>query len=129
MIRVRQHGRDGELYDIQQFLPLLEAELHILSWKISVDWCSGGNCLVIEKSAAAPWSGTHQEFKDLYREIFQTIDGNFEVVAAEGQLNLLAFDSSYWEIESSIPNIEEAFAKQFGPYVGAFSEIDNANND
>ena len=121
MICIRQHGDGQQLFDIEQFLPVLEENVDIVRWDIQVDWCSGDNCLLVEKSANAPWGGTHEEFKDLYKGILQTIDGEFRIVATQGNIHMLAVDSSYWEIDSSIPGLECIFMSLFGPYVSPFA--------
>ena len=122
MVKIRQHGENKQLFDIASFIPFLEERINILQWKISIDWCTGENSLEIEKSAETPWIGSHLEFKKIYGNIFQTIDGEFQITASEGKVKMLAFDSSYWEIESDIPELESIFLSTFGEYVGYIAQ-------
>ena len=116
MKTIRQHGESSELFDINQFLPILERNLEIEEWEIRVEWCSGKRSSEIEKSANSPIVLVHEKFKEMYEGIFQTIDGEFKVYAKEGSVILLAFDSSYWQVRSNVPGVEDEFEKTFGLY-------------
>lgn len=121
MIRIRQHGIEKELNDIISFIPFIEELAMPREWKISVDWCSGERSDEIEKSHKEPWCGSHNSFCKYYKDIYQTIDGNFIVKTDKGVISLIAVDSSYWEIQSDIPGIEEAFENQYGKYESPFN--------
>jgi hypothetical protein len=116
MIQIRQHSEGKQLYDMSVFIPFLEKRIHIKQWEIAIEWCSGDNSSEIEKSADVPWFGNHEEFKEFYKGIFQTIDGEFFIVANEGRVRMLAVDSSFWEIESDIQGLESDFITAYGQY-------------
>jgi hypothetical protein len=116
MKRIPQHGDGNSLYDITAFIPFLERRLSMLEWQYSVQWCSGEGASEIEKSANQPVLASHKEFCVLYKGIYQTIDGEFVVHSNEGVVRLLAVDSSFWEVKSDIPGIEDEFENEFGLY-------------
>lgn len=116
MKRIRQHAENSQLNDIAAFITFLESKLDIISWDYSVDWCSGENASTIEASSPYPSHVSHKEFCHLYKSIFQTIDGEFKIQTSKGYVRLLAVDSSFWEIESDIHGIEEAFEKKYGKF-------------
>jgi len=120
MIRIPQHRSDMSLNDIRRFIPFIEALSDPLEWEISVEWCSGDGAYEIERSAETPWRGNHAQFVEIYKGIFQTIDGQFSVQTDKGGISLIAVDSSYWDIQSDNDSLEDAFEKEYGRYISPF---------
>jgi len=99
MVRINQHGRAGELFDVNRFLLDLDRFLQFERWEIRVEQCLGAESSHIEQASSSGLSLSDAAFRDLYRGIYQTIDGQFLGFAAGKQLfELRAVDSSYWEI-------------------------------
>lgn len=117
MKRIRQHAENSQLNDIASFIPFLESKLDIIGWDYSVDWCSGESASTIEETSKAPRHVSHKEFCNQYKGIFQTIDGEFKIQTSKGNIKLLAVDSSFWEVESDIDGIEEAFENEHGKFI------------
>jgi hypothetical protein len=69
-------------------------------WKIRIAWCSGEGAEEIEQLSANTCLLSDGEFRQIYRGIFQTIDGVFTLHTSGSQVaQLKAVDSTYWEIE------------------------------
>lgn len=119
MIGIPQHGENREFYDIRTFLPVLEKLLVIRKCTYAVDQCTGDGALEIEKSASMPVTVDFQDFKEVYKGVYQTIDGEFTFFADGGTVKIAVFDSSFWEIESNIPGVEEEFSRAFITYEDA----------
>ena len=113
---IRQHGEKSELFDINRFIPVLEEMLEIEAWKLNVGRCSGEGAAELEESALTFIELPHSVFKDKYKNIFQTIDGEFTIQAKEGFVTLKAVDSTFWEVDSQIPGVKYEFVKLFGLY-------------
>lgn len=116
MIQIPQHGAAGELFDMKTFIPWLEGRLSIETWEFSVQECVGDGFAEIEESSNSPWSGTHEQFKQRYQGIGQTIDGVFEAYSSGGVLKLEVVDSSFWIVDGDFPEIEKEFSRTFGSY-------------
>lgn len=120
MIQIRQHGDNGELFDIKDFL--LDIDLYFLidTWVVCIEWCQGLGSKEIERISKNGLAYTDQEFRCIYKDIFQTIDGHFEL-KSDGKtvVELLAFDSSYWEISSENDLFISHMLKKYGEYGGA----------
>jgi hypothetical protein len=102
MVIVRQHGSNGELFDISTFLADIDNFFQPDTWRVTVDDCMGNRALEIQQLTSAGLSIPDGEFRSLYGGIFQTIDGHF-VGLAGGQpvFELVAVDSSFWEVTGS----------------------------
>ncbi len=120
MIVIPQHNKDKTLNDINDFIPFLTKRINIIEWKISVEWCTGENAELIMESQESPIALSHSQFCELYNGIYQTVDGFFEIVANEGKLQISAIDSSFWEISSNIPELENDFKFEYGEYINPF---------
>ena len=117
MVRIRQHGDNGELYDLNEFLKDLAVLSPMDEWHVSVDECLGDGAAEVE---ALGTSGTKSIPNDtlctLYRNIYQTIDGEFIGFRSGIEIfRFLAVDSSYWEITGS-PDVEATFVRRYGLY-------------
>src|SRR3989344_5027562 len=77
MIKIRQHGHNQELFDMNLFKGDIEKFYAIEEWEIQIDWCSGERAQEIEKMSAQPVRIQNSEFWRLYAGIYQTIDGSF----------------------------------------------------
>ncbi len=77
MVRVRQHGEAGQLFDISAFLADVDRFFRPDSWQFSVESCLRSNALSIEETSYSGLSLSDVEFRSLYRGIYQTIDGRF----------------------------------------------------
>ena len=102
MVIIRQHGSNGELFDISAFLADIDGFFQPDAWHITIDECTGDRALEIEQLTAAGLSMSDADFRSLYRGIGQTIDGRF-VGSARGErlFELMAVDSSFWEVSGS----------------------------
>ncbi|MGJ7498625.1 hypothetical protein ACSFA8_26710 [Variovorax sp. RT4R15] len=116
MVRVRQHGEAGQLFDISSFLDDVDRFFRPDQWQISVERCLGLNALSIEEASFSGLSLSDAEFRTLYRGIYQTIDGQFSGFG-QGQslFELLAVDSSYWEVTGP-PEFEAHFLATYGAW-------------
>jgi hypothetical protein len=100
MVQIRQHGSKGELFDIQRFLADVDQFIKPDSWDIAIDWCQGPDAIEIQSKTEGGLRLGDADFRALYKGIFRTIDGRFQLFS-DGALvaPLEAIDSSYWEIE------------------------------
>jgi hypothetical protein len=116
MVTIRQHGTNGELFDISSFLADVDRFFQPDTWHITIDECMGGRALEIEQLTASGLLVPDREFRSLYRGIYQTIDGHFVGLAAgERVVELLAFDSSFWEVTGS-PAFESHMLATYGAW-------------
>lgn len=119
MVVIRQHGTNGELFDVSMFLADVDRFAHPDAWHITIEECRGDRALEIEQLAAAGQSMSDGEFRALYRGIHQTIDGRL-IGLAEGKrlFELLAVDSSFWEVTGP-PDFESHMLATYGAWQGA----------
>lgn len=102
MIKIRQHGHNQELFDMNLFKGDIEKFYAIEEWEIQIDWCSGERAQEIEKMSAQPVRIQNSEFWRLYTGIYQTIDGSFSgLVNGVESCKLKAVESSFWEVSGS----------------------------
>ena len=60
---------------------------------------------------------SHSQLVDLYADIYQTIDGIFSgFVSSKQVVNLIAIDSTCWEIDSTSEALVDDFASRFGRF-------------
>src|SRR5437868_4118847 len=116
MVRIRQHGATGELFDMSSFLGDVDAFFSIDAWKVHIFECMGQGCLEVEERTAEEPTLSDVEFRRMYSGIHQTIDGSF-VGLTQGyeKCRLEAIDSSYWEVTGT-PDFEAPMAKTYGTY-------------
>ena len=98
MVRVRQHGGGGTLFDMPVFLPILERYLQPEGWLVDVEWCTGESGPALE--ALPPQEIVpHAGFVSLLAGLRQTIDGTYRCLRS-GQVvaELQAVDSSFWQV-------------------------------
>ncbi|MCY1305370.1 hypothetical protein D9M71_351420 [compost metagenome] len=116
MITIRQHGDNGELFDMVIFKSDIEKFFTIEEWEIQVDWCLGELAQEIEKISAKPTRIKNLEFWQLYAGIHQTVDGCFSGLIKEIEYcKLQAVDSSFWNVSGSI-EFEKHMENMYGPY-------------
>ena len=114
---IRQHGENGEHYDMSSFFEDFDRYFHVKRWQIQVDWCQGDGSSEIERQSENGLSIMDTEFRELYRNIYQTIDGEFQAFDGERRVaRLLAIDSSYWEVESDNQAFIDEMAAKCGLY-------------
>ena len=102
MIRIRQHGDNQELFDMNLFKGDIEKFYAIEEWEIQIDWCSGERAQEIEKMSTEPVRIKNSEFWRLYAGIYQTIEGSFSgLVDGLECCKLEAVDSSFWKVSGS----------------------------
>jgi hypothetical protein len=117
MVIIRQHGTNNELFDISRFLADVDRFVQLDTWHITIDECMGDRALEIEQLTASGLSISDGEFRAFYRGIHQTIDGHFIGLAGgEHVLELLAVDSSFWEVTGP-PLFESHMLASYGAYV------------
>lgn len=115
MVRIRQHGTQGELFDVAAFLADVDRFVAPDAWRIAVDECLGDRAPEIEQIAATT-KLSDSEFRALYNGIHQTIDGRFAGFRTDELLcELVAVDSSYWEI-SGPGEFEAHMLKTYGAW-------------
>ncbi len=120
MIQIRQHGDNDELFDIKQFFEDIEMFFNVDKWLVEIEWCSAVNAIAIQNETKGIKEYSNSSFKKLYSGITQTIDGRFELRDNNITIiKLLAFDSSFWEIESSNISFEEHMLTKYGAYNAA----------
>jgi len=51
MVRIRQHGSQKELYDINLFLTDIDKYFEIDEWAIDIAWCLGEGAMEIENDS------------------------------------------------------------------------------
>ncbi len=117
MVIIRQHGPNGELFDFNAFVAEVEELQFIDEWQFRIEECLGNGAEEIERLSylKAARMGA-DEFKSKYKEIYQTIDGEF-VGFKKGResCRLLAVDSSYWEVSGS-NKLEADMVGRYGHY-------------
>lgn len=99
MVTIRQHGGNGELFDISSFLPDIDRFVRLDAWRITIGQCTGERALEIEALSHSGCSLSDTAFRLLYRGIYQTIDGRFEGLSGGKKvIELVAVDSAFWEV-------------------------------
>jgi hypothetical protein len=116
MVTIRQHGDDQALFDMHRFLADIDKFVSVDSWDIKILWCTGENALEIEERSASGLVLTDQAFRNLYRGIQQTIDGDFIGLSSGRKvIELSAFDSTFWEV-SGPPEFEAHMLSTYGAW-------------
>ncbi|WP_282273221.1 hypothetical protein [Stenotrophomonas sp. PS02298] len=116
MVTIRQHGSNGELFDISSFLTDIDRFVRPDTWTIVIDECMGDRAVEIQQLSSSDHTLADCAFRSLYHDIFQTIDGHFVVLSGgEPVLELLAVDSSFWEI-SGTPAFESHMLAKYGAW-------------
>ena len=116
MVIIRQHGSDSELFDILDFLADVDRFVQPDAWHIVIEQCMGDRAAEIEQLTSSGLSVSDAEFRSLYRGIYQTIDGHFVGLAGgECVFELLAVDSSFWEVTGS-PAFESHMLATYGAW-------------
>lgn len=116
MVRIPQHGPDNSLFDIVNFLPDIDSHFSVDSWQVCIDQCLGMGAVTLEQATACTLTLPDAEFRSAIAPIYQTIDGHF-VGFSNGSpvVELLAVDSSYWEVTST-PQFETVMLAKYGAY-------------
>ena len=116
MVVIRQHGNDGELFDMVDFLIDIDKFVRPDSWHITIEECVGDRAFEIEMLASAGFFMSDDDFRFLYSGIHQTIDGHFAgFVGDEVLFEFAAVDSSFWEISGS-SEFEAHMVKTYGAW-------------
>lgn len=104
MVTIPQHGSNGELFDISGFLPHIDNFVHLDTWHITIEQCLGDRAGEIERLSSSGYLLSDTAFRSLYNGIYQTIDGHFiGLSGGKPMIELLAFDSSFWEVAGPPP--------------------------
>lgn len=120
MIRIRQHGENGELYDMHNFIIDVCDHFEIKYWIIQIEECIGFESESMEKTYDNPRKYTSKGLVSLYSRTTQTIDGLLTAYEdGDPVVKLLAIDSSYWEVDSK----NEQFVKYMESKYGAYSKF------
>lgn len=117
MILIRQHGRDGELFDLNAFLDDVAELCPVEQWRVCVQVCLGKGSREIE-AMSFPQSTLicAEQLRDAYRGIYQTFDGSFVGFKSGKELfRLEAVDSSFWEVSGPM-EFEAHMLKKYGLY-------------
>ena len=105
------------LFDISCFLEDIDQYFDISEWAICIDWCTGENSVHIEDLTKNGYVLGNTEFRDLYRGITQTIDGEFSLKEDGIVLaSLLVVDSSYWLIKSKNESFLAHMKEKYGEF-------------
>lgn len=118
MVRIRQHGDEGQLFDLNGFFPDVETHCPVDEWEITVSECLGDGADAVEAlSSAKPAKIAADDLRALYQNIYQTIDGRFVgYLGGRERCRLIAVDASYWEVVGP-PEFEATFVRKYGAYV------------
>ena len=116
MVTIRQHGEGHTLFDIVNFFADIDRFLRLDAWDINVYDCLGDGAMEIEERSACGLVLTDPAFRNLYRGIYQTIDGRF-AGWSDGQMaiELKAVDSTFWEV-SGPPDFEAHMLATYGAW-------------
>jgi len=115
MVLIRQHGLRKELYDINVFLTDIDSHFEIDEWVIDIEWCLGEGASEIEEESNGGKKILNEEFRALYKEIYQTIDGKFDLFSKQELVATLeAVDSSFWKISSPNNSFEKHMEDKYG---------------
>ncbi|HEX8609959.1 MAG TPA: hypothetical protein VF800_01555 [Telluria sp.] len=118
MVRIRQHGAGGELFDLNMLIADVDALIKVDEWQVSVSECLGDGAADVEALGVSR-SGliASEDLRNLYKHVYQTIDGEFTGLrAGKESCRLVAVDSSYWEVFGP-SEFEAAVLLKYGPYV------------
>lgn len=114
MITIPQHGKSGELFDINTFLADIDSFFRVDAWRVKVEECLGEGAIDIERKSAGSIVFSDTEFRTAYKPIYQTIDGSFVAFYQGIELcQLTAIDSTDWDISSS-SEFEAYMMKKYG---------------
>ena len=116
MVSIPQHGPHGELHDLCVFFVDIDAYFTIDTWDIRVVECLGEGVEEIERRSASGLQIGDSEFREAYRGIYQTIDGQFSgLLQGTKVVYLAAIDSTSWDIEGT-QEFEKHMVKKYGGY-------------
>ena len=98
MVRVRQHGDDGQLFDMPAFLPVVEQSLQPEEWLLDIEWCTGESADTLQGLSPEELV-PHSTLVSLVSGLRQTIDGTYRCIrSGQPVAELRAVDSSFWEV-------------------------------
>jgi hypothetical protein len=118
MVQIRQHGPNGELFDITSFLGDIDHFFCVDQWRVRVWECVGKEAIQVEPLTAEEQTLSDRDFRAMYRGVHQTIDGSFVALAGgHERCRLEAVDSSFWEITAT-PEFEAHMMAKYGRYGG-----------
>ena len=87
-------------------------------WRVCIDECMGEGAVALEKATASAPTMSDEEFRSAIAPVYQTIDGHFVGLrAGRPVVELLAVDSSWWEVTST-PECEAHMLANYGAYHG-----------
>nr|WP_315469623.1 hypothetical protein [uncultured Undibacterium sp.] len=113
---IRQHGSSGELFDMNTFLSDVDKFFQVDAWRVNIQDCLGEGASAIEEKIDKTVDFSDLEFRRIYQDVYQTIDGSFVALFREvEQCRLEVFDSSYWEVSGS-PEFEHHMQSTYGEY-------------
>ncbi|MEM7169859.1 MAG: hypothetical protein AAF530_06790 [Pseudomonadota bacterium] len=115
-VEIRQHGEDGQIYDMPSFFEDLEKFFSITKWHVDMDWCLGNRAGELVKTLkASSGSLSDHDLRHFYEEIFQTVDGEFAGFKDDKyEVKLTAFDSTLWILESDNQVFLNHMVKKYG---------------
>ena len=117
MIRIPQHREDDNLNDLPSFIRDLESfQRQVGFWEVKIEECTGHGYLAFEELTSETAELSPKAFETMCLCINQTIDGIFSgIINGKNVVSLVAVDSSFWEITSSI-EFEEFMVNKYGLY-------------
>jgi len=117
MVRIRQHGQSGELFDLKCFAADLEPFSGVLDyWTVRLDEVSCKAAPALEELTSSSPRLSPKAFAGLCDLIEQTIDGEFVAYGSGREvLRLIAFDSAFWEIYGP-QEFEDAMLRKYGAH-------------
>ncbi len=117
VIRIRQHGENGDLYDMHNFIRDVCKHFEIKYWIIQIEECIGFESESMEKTYDNPRKYTSKGLESLYSRTTQTIDGSLTAYEnTESAVKLLVVDSSYWEVDSKSEIFLNYMESKYGIY-------------
>ena len=117
MITIPQHGSKGELYDFNQFLEQIDELQAVARWRVRIEESLGeGSSSIEDETYPKGKAFSATDLRERYKDIYQTIDGEFVGLNGENEVcRLLAIDSSYWEVSGSA-ELERIMLERYGAY-------------
>ncbi|MEM7430335.1 MAG: hypothetical protein AAF351_00220 [Pseudomonadota bacterium] len=119
IIKIRQHGTDGKLFDMGDFISDV-LQFHAVShWIADIEWALGSQGEKADSTAIQKRQYSTKGLTSLYQDIYQTIDGSITAVNESAEVaRLTAVDSSYWEVESDNEAFLDLMQDKYGLYEG-----------
>jgi len=117
MVLIPQHPTSTDLIDLKEILELVDQHLYVENWLVEVEDCVGGNADEVVASSRGGCMLSNSALRAFYHGIQQTNNGMFTgFISSKEVINLIAIDSTCWEVESVDQDLLAAVSNRFGTY-------------